>query len=149
MVTTRAMMALLKCAHFRRFFRLPVTLAGVLALRRGVDPSIAELQQAGVILDAGRPWPLLNSSSRLCSRAAQGSAALRPADRLERRAERRRLGLLRSVRHDAGDLEIAIFLDSLVVAVPRGCRAACATSRARLLEVDVAPFDSLDAFSER
>ena len=112
--------------------------------------SIAELQRAGVILDAGEAVAI---AQQLIQALQQSVAAIEPPYGPPTASN--------VVLNGDGSVscaacgttpaisEIAIFLDSLIPAgsprVPGGLRYLIARG---LLEVDVAPFDSLDAFSE-
>ena len=112
--------------------------------------SIAELQRAGVILDAGEAVAI---AQQLIQALQQSGAGIEPpygpptASNVVLNAD----GSVSCAACGTTPAisEIAIFLDSLVAAgsprVPGGLRYLIARG---LLEVDVAPFDSLDAFSE-
>ena len=112
--------------------------------------SIAELQRAGVILEAGEAVAI---AQQLIQALQQSDGGIEPpygpptASNVVLNAD----GSVSCAACGATPAisEIAIFLDSLVPAgsprVPGGLRYIIARG---LLEVDVAPFDSLDAFSE-
>jgi hypothetical protein len=112
--------------------------------------SIAELQRAGVILDAGEAVAI---AQQLIQALQQSGVGIEPpygpptASNVVLNAD----GSVSCAACGTTPAisEIAIFLDSLIPAgsprVPGGLRYLIARG---LLEVDVAPFDSLDAFSE-
>ena len=112
--------------------------------------SIAELQRAGVILEAGEAVAI---AQQLIQALQESGAGIEPpygpptASNVALNAD----GSVSCAACGTTPAisEMAIFLDSLVPAgsprVPGGLRYLIARG---LLEVDVAPFDSLDAFSE-
>ena len=113
--------------------------------------SIAELQKAGVTLEAGEAVAVtqqLIQSLRSCSSAALEPPFGPPTVETVVLAADGSVGCI-GCRATPAISEVAIFLDSLLspgaMRVPGGLRYTIARA---LLEVDVAPFDSLDAFSE-